>query len=172
MTSAAPTPAIAPLAEVDFPVVRDLAYGIWHAHYDGIVGVAQVDFMLAHRCADESLRAYLGAADRWFDVLRVDGDPVGYASHALTADAGVLKLEQLYVAAARRGRGLGRLLLDHVERHAKALACPTVVLQVNKRNVPAITFYRAAGFVVREAAVFPIGAGFVMDDYVMVKVVA
>jgi ribosomal protein S18 acetylase RimI-like enzyme len=44
------------------------------------------------------------------------------------------------------------------------------MLQVNKRNVDAIAFYRKAGFTVREESIFDIGNGFVMDDYVMEKV--
>jgi ribosomal protein S18 acetylase RimI-like enzyme len=46
----------------------------------------------------------------------------------------------------------------------------TLTLQTNKRNVDAIAFYHKAGFTVREEAVFDIGNGFVMDDYVMKKV--
>jgi len=42
-------------------------------------------------------------------------------------------------------------------------------LQVNKRNSGAIGFYEAAGFVRVREAVFDIGAGFVMDDYVRAK---
>ena len=169
MTSAAPLAELTPLAATDFATVRRLAHEIWHAHYDSIVGPAQVDFMLARRCDDDALAGYLGAADRWFDLLRIGGGAVGYCSRALAPEQGVLKLEQLYLATAHRGRGLGRLMLRHVERHAASLANHEIVLQVNKHNAAAIAFYRAAGFTVREAAVFDIGGGFVMDDYVMAK---
>jgi ribosomal protein S18 acetylase RimI-like enzyme len=39
-------------------------------------------------------------------------------------------------------------------------------LQVNKQN-NAQHFYNKHGFRIREAAVFAIGGGFVMDDYIM-----
>ena len=42
-------------------------------------------------------------------------------------------------------------------------------LQVNKQNTGAIGFYAAAGFTIARGAVFDIGSGFVMDDYVMEK---
>jgi len=41
---------------------------------------------------------------------------------------------------------------------------------VNKRNEKAIGSYKKYGFVVREAIVDDIGCGFVMDDFVMEKV--
>lgn len=167
-----PVVGLDPLTAADVPAVRRLADEIWREHYTAIIGFAQIDYMLARRCADEALAAYLGAADRWFDVLRVEGEPAGYCSHALQPADGVLKLEQLYVRAGLRGLGLGRRMLAHVERHALEFHRHTVELQVNKRNTPAIGFYVRCGFTIRDAAVFDIGGGFVMDDYVMVKTLA
>lgn len=169
MSSAAPSVTLLPLATADVPAVRRLAHAIWHEAYASVIGRDQIDYMLASRCTDAALGACVDAADRWFDVLRVAGEPVGYCSCAALAEDGVLKLEQLYLAAAHRGRGLGRLMLEHVERRGRALGRSTVVLQVNKRNASAIAFYRRAGFTVRDAAVFDIGAGFVMDDFLMAK---
>jgi ribosomal protein S18 acetylase RimI-like enzyme len=61
------------------------------------------------------------------------------------------------------------MMLRHVEERARERGCRSLVLQVNKRNDIAVAFYRKAGFSVREEAVFDIGGGFVMDDYVMEK---
>lgn len=169
MSSAVPSVTLAPLSAPDLPAVRRLAQAIWREAYASIIGRDQIDFMLAARGTDAALGAYVGAADRWFDVLRVAGEPVGYCSCAVSPEDGVLKLEQLYLAASHRGRGLGRLMLEHVEERARALGRRTVVLQVNKRNAPAIAFYRRAGFDLREEAVFDIGEGFVMDDFIMAK---
>jgi len=44
-----------------------------------------------------------------------------------------------------------------------------VILAVNKRNTAAINSYRKYGFAVREAIVDDIGHGFVMDDFIMEK---
>ncbi len=60
-------------------------------------------------------------------------------------------------------------MLGYVEKRPRELGRHTLVLQVNKRNTGAIAFYRRAGFEVVREAVFDIGAGFVMDDYVMGK---
>lgn len=172
MSTAVPPVTLLPLAPADIPAIRRLAHVIWPEAYASVIGRDQIDYMLAARCTDAALGAYVGAADRWFDVLRVAGEPAGYCSCAVSPEKGVLKLEQLYLAAAHRGRGLGRLMLEHVEHHGRALGRHTVVLQVNRRNFPAIAFYRRTGFTVREAAVFDIGGGFVMDDFLMAKPLA
>jgi ribosomal protein S18 acetylase RimI-like enzyme len=57
----------------------------------------------------------------------------------------------------------------HVEGQASDLGRRSIWLQVNKRNHGAIGFYRSAGFEVVREAVFEIGGGFVMDDYLMAK---
>jgi ribosomal protein S18 acetylase RimI-like enzyme len=80
-----------------------------------------------------------------------------------------LKIGQLYVLESHRGKGLGRFMLGYVESRARELGRHTLTLQVNKRNTGAIGFYRRAGFDVVREAVFDIGAGFVMDDFVMGK---
>jgi ribosomal protein S18 acetylase RimI-like enzyme len=125
--------------------------------------------MLAGRYTPERLRPYLNAADRWLMLLRIDNRIIGYCSYALEENPGEMKLEQLYLLPEYYGQGLGRLMMRNVEERARALDCRTLTLQVNKHNAVAIAFYRKAGFSVRKEAVFDIGNGFVMDDYVMEK---
>lgn len=166
--------ALAPVAEPDFPVLRELATTIWRRHYAAIIPPAQIEFMLGGRLSDEALRGQSTAIDRWIELLRVSGTPVGYCSSELSdgcTGRGVpaVKLGQLYVRDTHRGLGLGRFMLGHVERRARDFGRQEVWLQVNKRNTGAIGFYESQGYANVRAAVFDIGAGFVMDDYLMAK---
>lgn len=70
-------------------------------------------------------------------VADLDGVPVGFAG----TDGG--SLEMLFVDAAARGQGIGRLLLDD------ALDCHGIRwVDVNEQNVQAVAFYRRRGFTV------------------------
>ncbi|WP_445990137.1 GNAT family N-acetyltransferase [Chromobacterium haemolyticum] len=158
-----------PLTAADFPSLAELAGEIWHQHFISMISREQIDYMLAGRYVPEKLSAYLEAPDRWFGLLRLDGRLVGYCSYALTATPGEMKLEQLYLLAEMRGRGLGAYMLDAAERAARQRGCDALALTVNKHNAGAIAVYQRGGFQVREEAVFDIGNGFVMDDYVMEK---
>lgn len=166
---------LAPVTEPEFPVLRELAGTIWRQHYVGIISAAQIDYMLAGRFSDEALREHVRADDRWLELLRVGGKPVGYCGYELASTDGEeraaasMKLGQLYVLESHRGMGLGSFMLGHVEGRARELGRRLLWLQVNKQNMGAIAFYRAAGFEVVRQAVFEIGGGFVMDDYVMAK---
>ena len=168
--SSLPDPQLTPVTEHEFLVIRALAETIWRQHYAGIISGEQIDYMLAGRFNDDALRDQLQAPDKWLELLRVSGKPVGYCGYELSQDDhDALKLGQLYVLKSHRGKGLGRFMLGYVEKRARELGRHMLTLQVNKRNTGAIEFYRRAEFEVVYEAVFDIGAGFVMDDYVMAK---
>jgi diamine N-acetyltransferase len=158
-----------PLTEFDFAAVAALADTIWRAHYSSMISMAQIDYMLDGRYAPERLRGYLDSQDRWLWMLRVDGVPAGYCSCSLGEAADAVKLEQLYLLADYKGQGLGGRMLRHVEAKSAALGRTRLYLTVNKGNTDTIAIYRKSGFVVREEAVFEIGNGYVMDDFVMEK---
>ena len=58
-----------------------------------------------------------------------------------------------YLAVARRcrGRGYGRVLMQHVEQRLLERGCPKLNLQVRTSNPQAIEFYRRIGYVQDEA---------------------
>ena len=158
------------LTEADFGTLALLGQTIWLAHYTKIISVEQINYMLAGRYTPQELRKYLASDDRWLDLLSVGSRHVGYCSYARTATAGGMKLEQLYLLQRFQGRGLGGFMLRHVEDRTRGFGLKVLSLQVNKHNVDAIAVYRKAGFTLRAEAVFDIGNGFVMDDYVMQKI--
>ncbi len=170
MTDAPPSITLQPLQEADFAPLAALAREIWHQHYVGIVGAEQLDYMLSGRYTPERLRLYLPGQESWMRLLRVDDDLAGYCSYALTAKPREMKLEQLYLRVDHKGAGLGGRMLRHVDADARLRGCTTVMLTVNKKNVDSIAIYQRFGYRVREAAVFDIGRGYVMDDFVMEKV--
>ncbi len=62
-------------------------------------------------------------------------------------------------------------MLRHVEAAALEKNIGSLMLQVNKRNTVSISIYRKVGFQVRAEAIFDIGNGYIMDDYVMEKTI-
>ncbi len=158
-----------PLTEADFDRVAALADTIWRSHYGTMISMAQIDYMLDGRYTAANLRRYVDAHDRWLWLLRVDGEAVGYCSCSLGEQADEMKLEQLYLLPALHGHGLGGRMLRHVEAQCRTQGRDVLWLTVNKGNAGSIAVYRKAGFTVRSEAVFDIGHGYVMDDYVMEK---
>lgn len=142
---------LTPVTEPNFPVLRQLADTIWRQHYVGIISVAQIDYMLTRRFSDEALREHVQAADRWLELLRVSGTPVGYCGYEVAsmdgseASPATMKLGQLYGLETHRGMGLGRFMLGHIESRARELGCRLLWLQANKQSSGAVGVSMAAG---------------------------
>ena len=102
--------------EENLPAISDLAGVIWRACYPGIITRAQIDYMLARMYSLDTLRDEIRSQGIRYDILLVDGKPAGFASYGPAAGPGVMKLHKLYLLPELHGRGLGRLLLQHVEQ--------------------------------------------------------
>ena len=59
---------------------------------------------------------------------------------------GELAVVAFWVDPAARGRGVGRALLDHLERRARARGAVAMTLEVADANEAAVRLYAAAGF--------------------------
>jgi GNAT superfamily N-acetyltransferase len=153
----------------ELPAVRRLAGVIWRAHYPGIITPGQIEHMLERGYALPVLEGFLAGEDRGLELASVDGVLAGFAAWYVTDDRAEAKLDKLYVLQSRQRAGLGGRLVARVESLARDAGARTLVLNVNKRNVQAIRAYEKHGFAIREAVVVDIGAGYVMDDYVMAK---
>lgn len=83
-------------------------------------------------------------------VAVADGALLGYAlqrRHCSLWDAGgVAVLHDLFVAETARRRGLGRRLLQHALREARAAGCGLFSLDANERNAPALALSVSEGF--------------------------
>ena len=78
-------------------------------------------------------------------LLEADDEARGYGIMAVAAEeAHVLNL---CVDRAMQGRGLGRVLLDHLTARAKSGGAFRMLLEVRVSNAAALSLYESAGFV-------------------------
>lgn len=160
---------IRPLRESEVPQLSELAREIWRAHYPGIISEAQTEFMLNERYAEAVIREELTRRDMWWDVLLLDGKMAGYTSYFWAERPHAIKIDKLYFHQRVQRQGYGGMLLDHVSRKMAGQGCKRLTLAVNRHNKSAIAAYRKNGFYIADTSLKPIGGGFWMDDYIMVK---
>lgn len=165
-------PTIIP-ADTDsqFAEIAAIAREIWHEHYSSIISHQQIDYMLEKGYALEVIQKEVKEQGVHYDQIFDGNEFVGYAAYGPIEEANTLKLHKLYVKVNRHGKGFGKYLLEHVNAFAKKNGYARIILQVNKKNEKAIRAYTRFGFSVREEKVFDIGNGFVMDDYILQKLV-
>lgn len=149
--------------------IAALAHEIWHAHYPGIISVAQIEYMLAQRYTPSVIRAELARPDVWWYKLTVPDRIVAYLALQLEPGVPALKIDKLYVHPQQQRSGCAALLIAQAQATASEQGCVELVLAVNRGNHAAIAAYLKYGFVVRDTATKAIGGGFVMDDYIMAR---
>ena len=135
------------------------------------ITVVDPDQSAARRC----LREYFAELDRRFDagfdptnslpaepdemrppsglfvIAMLQGEPVGCGALKFHCDEPT-ELKRMWVASSVRGLGVGRRLLEELERLALEQGSSTIRLETNKTLTEAIALYRSAGY--REVAAF------------------
>ena len=152
----------------DINTVSQLAGAIWRHHYKPIIGAAQVEYMLAHFQNPTSIESQISAGYLYYLLWR-DEQPLAYFALLPAPTDKSLHLSKLYVAPAQQGLGLGGYMLAFTERYCRQQGFNSIWLTVNRHNQTAIHFYLRQGFINTGTLVQDIGAGFVMDDFKMLK---
>jgi GNAT superfamily N-acetyltransferase len=78
-------------------------------------------------------------------VIYLDDQPVGCGGLKRLDDASG-ELKRIYLAGAARGRGLGRRLLEELERHARELGYERLRLDTGNLQPEALGLFHSAGY--------------------------
>lgn len=149
-------------------VVADLAAEIWTEHYTPIIGSDQVEYMVDKF---QSLQAISDQIDNkyLYYLIKQADQHVGYIGIEPKEDK--LFLSKFYIKSSQRGNGLGKEAMEFIEKLASQMGLKKIALTVNKYNSLTIDIYLSLGFVNVGAIVTDIGNGFIMDDFLLEKVV-
>lgn len=159
--------AIREMSVADIPVVRELAERIWRRHYvPEIVTAEQIEYMLPRIYSDEAITRNIREKQQRFWLLYEEGTLLGYTA-VEPVSKGAWFIDKLYIDMNTQRKGLGSTLLEHIVRELRPVA---LHLRVNRKNFKAINFYFKHGFFIESLDVLDIGGGYVMDDFLMKKI--
>lgn len=147
------------------PIVQELAHQIWPVTYGHILSKDQFDYMMEMMYSIDSLQQQLPTKP--FLLVEDEGDFIGFASYEINwENTTKTKIHKLYVLPQIQGKGIGKMLINHIKDIAVQKQNSALILTVNRFN-KAKDFYQKLGFHIAEEKQFPIGNGYIMDDYVM-----
>jgi len=151
-------------------ILEKLARAIWPSTYSDIISAAQIEFMLSWMYAEQTLQAQFDQGHEFY-ILSSQNSDLGFLalewiSSATDLKQQTLKINKLYILSQQQNKGFGKALIQKAIQRASETSVAEIILQVNKAN-KAKDFYMHLGFQIKEEAVFDIGNGFVMDDYIM-----
>lgn len=152
----------------DIPLIQQLTDEIWRPTYQDLMTSEQLEYMIAMMYSAASLTSQMTEKQHEFLLLYDDQRPIGFAAYSTTDEAGIYKLQKIYLHSDYQGKGVGRLLLEGVIERVKAANGTTLELDV-KRDNKARFFYEKQGFTILKEKDTNIGNGYWMRDYVMRK---
>ncbi|MEE1789269.1 GNAT family N-acetyltransferase [Streptomyces sp. BE308] len=87
-----------------------------------------------------------------FLIAHHDGGAVGCGGIRLL-DAETAEIKRMYVKESARGNGLGRRILEYLERHAAVNGATQLLLETGCRNHDALALYQRCGYTPRSSYV-------------------
>ncbi|MGN0164480.1 MAG: GNAT family N-acetyltransferase [Candidatus Ornithomonoglobus sp.] len=151
----------------DIRKIAELAAVIWHEFFVSILSPEQIDYMVEKF---QSYPALKNAVDNdgYRYYMAYDGDDLcGYLG-VHDEGGGTIFISKVYVRADKRRQGIASMLLNRLRTDFPD--AKKWYLTVNKYNSGSIAVYEKRGFNKTRSLVTDIGGGFIMDDYVMEKI--
>jgi len=152
--------------EKDISTIQDLAKRSWNFAYANILQQEQIDYMLDLMYSENTLGQHFENPNYQYYLIKEENEFLGFIGFEIHQEAETTKLHRIYFLKEAQGRGLGKKALELVINEAKNVNDKRVTLTVNKNN-SAQKFYESQGFKVYDEAIFDIGNGYVMDDFLM-----
>ncbi len=150
----------------DIPTIQDLAKKSWNFAYADILKQEQIDYMLDLMYSEETLIQHFDKPNYQYYLIQEDNQFLGFIGFEVHQAFETTKLHRIYFLKESQGKGLGKKALQFVISEAEKAGDKRVTLTVNKNN-SAQKFYESQGFKIYDEAIFDIGNGYVMDDYLM-----
>jgi ribosomal protein S18 acetylase RimI-like enzyme len=148
------------------PIIQNLAKKSWNFAYANIIKQEQIDYMLDLMYSEKALHQHFENPNYQYYLIQENNEFLGFIGFEFHQELETTKLHRIYFLKEAQGKGLGKKALEFVINEAKKVDDKRVTLTVNKNN-SAQKFYESQGFKIYQEAVFDIGNGYVMDDYLM-----
>ena len=150
-------------------ILADIANEVWHDFFPCILSDEQIDYMVDKFQSYPAMKKQMEDGYEYYFIK--DNDEIcGYMGiHEETEDKKMF-LSKLYLKKAHRGKGYAGQTLKELFKMSRERGLNMVWLTVNKHNEHTIEVYEHMGFAKARTQVADIGNGFVMDDYIMEKV--
>lgn len=163
-------PVLVPVTEDDVAELADFAEGVWHEHYDKLLGKAQVDYMVDKFQSAAAVKEQLARGYEYYAIKDQNtGDMLGFCGIHPEPEEHRLFLSKLYIGAPYRRKGLATMVMAFLQDYGHKMKADRIWLTVNKHNNGSIAAYLQFGFEITRMEVTDIGSGYVMDDYIMEK---
>jgi ribosomal protein S18 acetylase RimI-like enzyme len=153
----------------DIKLIQEIAHATWPITYGEILSKEQLEYMLNLIYSDEALTNQYNKKEQLFYLISENEINLGFIGieHQYKGEA-ITKIHKIYLMPETQGKGIGKKVIDEIQKLAIDNNSKALLLNVNRFN-SALGFYIKIGFEVAEEVNIEIGNGYLMEDYVMEK---
>ncbi|CAM4228121.1 ribosomal protein S18 acetylase RimI-like enzyme [Paenibacillus endophyticus] len=153
----------------EIAVVAQLAAAIWREYYVSIITMEQIEYMIGKYQSISAITDQIDHQGYEYYFIHNGESVVGYLS--VREEEGKLFLSKFYISKEHRGRGYASHASAFLEQLCKDRNLSHIWLTVNRDNESSIAIYEKKGFQIVQEQIADIGNGFVMDDFIMGRIV-
>lgn len=151
--------------------VAVLATAIWHEHFISILAIEQIDYMVDKFQSASAIMNQVENEGYQYYIMNMKNTMIGYCAIKEEAEDKRLFLSKMYIHKQYRKRGYASFTFNFLVNLCKEKDYQKIWLTVNRFNKSTIRVYEKKGFIKTRTQVADIGNGFVMDDYIMEKII-
>ncbi len=150
------------------PVIQSIADVAWPHTFRELLSPEQIKYMMDMMYSTDALCEQINRLNHNYLIVEDDGKHIAYTAYEIGYDnQPQTKIHKIYILPTAQKKGIGKLLIEAVAEKAKKVGQDRVLLNVNKHNANAISFYQHVGFEIIRSEENEIGDGYIMDDYVL-----
>ena len=153
----------------DIKQIQKIVHITWPITYGEILTKEQLAYMLDLFYSDEALTGQLVKKEQLFYMIDEGETNIGFIGieHNYKGKA-VTKIHKIYLLPETQGKGIGKRVIEEIEKLGLEHNSQALSLNVNRFNT-ALGFYKKIGFEIIGEVDLDIGNGYLMEDYVMEK---
>ena len=155
-------------SENDVDTLVPIAHEIWSDHFKTMFDKESLPRLIE---GAQSKKAILSQIENGYQYFFIDQDDrrIGYFAYKMDQPKNELFLSKIYVYSDQRGKGVGRKVLNHLEKLGRNAGVSKIVLTVNHKNIDSIKAYENWGFANLGPIKRELENGLVVEDIQMEK---
>ncbi len=147
-------------------MTADLADSIWREYYARRFNKKQLDTILENLQSVEAIENDMDE-DVNYQLIMQGSKVAGYIAWQMVG--GSMRLKHFYLESAWRGKGIGRTVLQSMERLARAEGKSAISVSVGQKQLDTQGFFKGAGFRILRPMDTELAPGIVWPEYWMEK---
>jgi ribosomal protein S18 acetylase RimI-like enzyme len=152
----------------DVNILASMAYEIWTEHFGSMFDEKTLQKLVEVAQSKKTILSQIEDGYQYFFIIE-NGKRMGYFAYKIDHCKDELFLSKIYIYSDQRGKGVGKKMLNHLERLAHDTGVKKITLTVYYKNTNSIKTYESWGFSNLGLIKRQFDNGLVFDDIKMEK---